>query len=177
MPLARAIKVRNKKYYKSNAESIRSQSRENYQNNPQVKRLPCVIEQYIVLIQSPKRQQLVSNIVLIQSPKRQPLVSNIVLIQSPKRQPLVSNIVLIQSPKRQTLVSNIVRLFQAHSTFHCVVMGANAKRGSRTQNEIVASKRELPVKNIKHPRVTTLHYQLALVRLTLERGFPVYENT
>ena len=35
--------------------------------------------------------------------------------------------------------------------FHCLVMGANAKRGSRTQNEIVASKRELPVKNIKHP--------------------------
>ena len=32
-------------------------------------------------------------------------------------------------------------LFQAHSTFHCVDMGANAKRGSRTQNEIVASKR------------------------------------
>ena len=30
-------------------------------------------------------------------------------------------------------------------------MGANAKRGSQTQNEIVASKRELPVKNIKHP--------------------------
>ena len=30
-------------------------------------------------------------------------------------------------------------------------MGANAKRGSRTQNEIVASKRELTVKNIKHP--------------------------
>ena len=26
------------------------------------------------------------------------------------------------------------RLFQAHSTFHCLVMGANAKRGSRTQN-------------------------------------------
>ena len=33
-------------------------------------------------------------------------------------------------------------------------MGANAKRGSRTQNEIIiiiASKRELPVKNIIHP--------------------------
>ena len=37
---------------------------------------------------------------------------------------------------------------KAHSTFHCVVMGANAKRGSRTQNEIVASKRELPVKTL-----------------------------
>ena len=41
-------------------------------------------------------------------------------------------------------------------------MGANAKRGSRTQNEIVASKRELPVKNIKTsvfiPNSVLLHY-------------------
>ena len=28
----------NRKYYKSNAESIRSQSRDNYQNNPQNKK-------------------------------------------------------------------------------------------------------------------------------------------
>ena len=37
--------------------------------------------------------------------------------------------------------------------FHCVVMGANAKRGSRTQNEKIASKWELPVKtlNIRIP--------------------------
>ena len=37
--------------------------------------------------------------------------------------------------------------------FHCVVMGANAKGGSRTQNEIIASKRELSVKtlNIRIP--------------------------
>ena len=37
-------------------------------------------------------------------------------------------------------------LFQVHSTFRCVVMCANAKRCSRLQNEIIASKRELPVK-------------------------------
>ena len=35
MPWARAIKVRNGKYYKSNAENIRSRKRDNYQNNPQ----------------------------------------------------------------------------------------------------------------------------------------------
>ena len=39
-------------------------------------------------------------------------------------------------------------LFQAHSVFHCVVMGANARRCSRMQNEIIASKRELPVKTL-----------------------------
>ena len=33
-------------------------------------------------------------------------------------------------------------------TFRCVVMGANARRCSRTQNEIIASKRELPVKTL-----------------------------
>ena len=38
------------------------------------------------------------------------------------------------------------RLFQAHSVFRCVVMGANTKRCSRTHNEIIASKREFPVK-------------------------------
>ena len=46
---------------------------------------------------------------------------------------------------------------QAHSTFRCVVMGANARRCLQTQNEIVASKRELPV---KHPYlyVTPCYY-------------------
>ena len=40
-------------------------------------------------------------------------------------------------------------LFQAHSAFCCVVMGVNARRCSRTQNEIIiASKRELPVKTL-----------------------------
>ena len=62
-------------------------------------------------------------------------------------------------------------------------MGANAKRGSRTQNEIVASKQELPVKNIKHPYsyLTPCYYinvHLTLSRctctFTLERGLPVY---
>ena len=46
-------------------------------------------------------------------------------------------------------------MFQAHSTLHRVVMGANAKRGSRTQNEIIASKRELPVKTL-NIRIHTL---------------------
>ena len=54
-------------------------------------------------------------------------------------------------------------------------MGANAKRGSRTQNEIVASKRELPVKNIKHPYSYVIPcYYITLSRFTctfsLERG-------
>ena len=39
-------------------------------------------------------------------------------------------------------------LFQVHSAFRCVVMGANIKRFLRTQNEIIASKRELPVKTL-----------------------------
>ena len=39
-------------------------------------------------------------------------------------------------------------LFQAHSAFRCVVMGANARRCLWTQNEIIASKRELPVKTL-----------------------------
>ena len=38
MPSARTIKARNKKYYKSNSESIRSRKRDNYQNNPQNKK-------------------------------------------------------------------------------------------------------------------------------------------
>ena len=38
MPSARIIKVNNKKYYKSNSESIRSRKRDNYQNNPQNKK-------------------------------------------------------------------------------------------------------------------------------------------
>ena len=77
------------------------------------------------------------------------------------------------------VVSLFCRLLQAHSTFHCLVMGANAKRGSRTQNEIVASKRELPVKNIKHPySYVTPCYYITLSWCTctfiLERGLPVY---
>ena len=39
-------------------------------------------------------------------------------------------------------------LFQAHSTFRCVVMGASVRRCSQTQNEIIVSKTELPVKNL-----------------------------
>ena len=92
MPSVRTIKARNGKYYKSNAESIRSSE-------------PLVSN--IVLIQRPKTEPLISNIRLIQSAKGEPLVSNIGLIQSPKGEPLVSNIVLIQSPKREPHVSNI----------------------------------------------------------------------
>ena len=68
------------------------------------KREPLVSN--IRLIQSPKGESLVSDIGLIQRPKGEPLVSNIGLIQSPKGEPLVSNIVLIQSPKREPLVSD-----------------------------------------------------------------------
>ena len=39
-------------------------------------------------------------------------------------------------------------LFQAHSAFRCVVMGANARRCSRMQNETITYKRELPVKTL-----------------------------
>ena len=39
-------------------------------------------------------------------------------------------------------------LFQAHIAFRCVVMGANARRCERTQNEIIASKTELLVKKL-----------------------------
>ena len=39
-------------------------------------------------------------------------------------------------------------LFQEHSAFRCVVMGANTRRCSRMQNEIIASKRELLVKTL-----------------------------
>ena len=136
MPSARAIKARNRKYYKSNAESntnitkvmlkaIRLTAGITIKLIPEIKRLPRVIilkrvtaltlrkqgqplVSYIVPIQRPKRQPLVSYIVLIQRPKGQPLLSYIVLIQRPKRQPLVSYIVLIQRPKRQPLVSYIV---------------------------------------------------------------------
>ena len=76
MPSARTIKTRNGKYYKSNAESIRSSG------------------------------PLVSNIRLIQSAKGEPLVSNIRLVQSAKGEPLVSNLGLIQSPKGEPLISN-----------------------------------------------------------------------
>ena len=39
-------------------------------------------------------------------------------------------------------------LFQAHSAFRYVVMGANARRSSQTQNKIIVSKTELPVKKL-----------------------------
>ena len=97
MPSARTIKGRNGKYYKSNAENIRSSE-------------PLLSN--IVLIQSPKTEPLVSNIRLIQSANVEPLASNIRLIQSAKGEPLVSNIGLIRSPKGESRVSNI-RLIQS----------------------------------------------------------------
>ena len=45
--------------------------------------------------------------------------------------------------------------------FYRVVMGANAKRCLRTTNEIIASKRELPVKTLNiriHTYSVLLHY-------------------
>ena len=55
------------------------------------------------------------------------------------------NYILCRAKVTSVLFCN---LFQAHSAFHCVVMGANARRCSRTQNEVIVSKRELPVKTI-----------------------------
>ena len=105
MPSARTIKARNGKY-KSNAESIRSRKRDNYQNNPQIKRMPR--ERVTRLTLTKQRKSLVSNIIIIQSATGEPLVSNIGLIQSAKGESLVSNIGLTQSPKREPLVSNII---------------------------------------------------------------------
>ena len=52
-------------------------------------------------------------------------------------------------------------------------MGANANRGSRTQKEIVASKRELPVKNIKHLRNSLLHYIIMVhLYVFIRKGIP-----
>ena len=91
-----------------------------------------------MVIQSPKREPLVSNIRLIQSAKGEPLVSNIGLIQSAKGEPLVSNIGLIQSPKGEPLVSNIIYNYNNHP-------GRNkaAARGCRALNRdsICAQKR------------------------------------
>ena len=39
-------------------------------------------------------------------------------------------------------------LFQVYGVFRYVVMGANARRCSRMQNEMIASKTELPVKKL-----------------------------
>ena len=69
-----------------------------------------------------------------------------------------------------------MRLFQAHSAFRCAVMGANARRCSRTQNGMF--KRELPVKtlNIYILIYVTPCYYIILSRCTLciyiEKGIP-----
>ena len=68
MPSARTIKARNGKCYKSNAESIRSRKRDNYQNNPQIKRMPR--ERGTTLTLTKKRQPLVSNIIIILEPQK-----------------------------------------------------------------------------------------------------------
>ena len=64
-------------------------------------------------------------------------------------------------------------LFQAHSVFHYVVMGANVRRCSRTQNEIIASKTELPVKKLNS---AFLRNSVILITLsgysTLRKGIP-----
>ena len=63
MPSARTIKARNGKYYKSNAESVRSRKRDNYQNNLQIKRMPR--ERVTTLTLTKQRKPLVSNIIII----------------------------------------------------------------------------------------------------------------
>ena len=93
MPSARTIKARNGKYYKSNAESIRS---------------PEPLVSNIVLIQSPKSELLVSNIRLIQSAKGEPLVSNIGLIQSAKGEPLISNNYYYSTNSESSNIINIL---------------------------------------------------------------------
>ena len=70
------IKVKNGKYYKSNAESIRPSE-------------PLVSN--IVLIQSLKSELLVSNIRLIQSAKGEPLLIKQYRINPAKGEPLISN--------------------------------------------------------------------------------------
>ena len=64
-------------------------------------------------------------------------------------------------------------LFQAHSVFRYVVMGANVRRCSRTQNEIIASKTELPVKilNFAFLRNSVLLITSSLY-IYIEKGIP-----
>ena len=47
-----------------------------------------------------------------------------------------------------TSVLSILQFVSAYSAFRCVIMGANTRRCSRKQNEIIASKRELLVKTL-----------------------------
>ena len=104
MPSAKAIKARNIKYYKRNAESIRSQSRDNYKKKLNKK---AASRDYSKACYSADPQKVraapLRNIILIQSPKWKPLMDNIVLIQRRSRQPLVSNIVNILRQKRKPL--------------------------------------------------------------------------
>ena len=81
-----------------------------------------------------------------------------------------------------TSVFTILQLFQAHSALRCVVMGANTRRYSRTQNEIIASKLELSVKTLNTSvflrSSMLLHYIIAvhfeICMFALERGIPIY---
>ena len=66
-------------------------------------------------------------------------------------------------------------LFQAHSAFRYVVMVANIRRCSRTQNEIIASKTELPVKKFNSVFLRNSVILITLSRyVTWRKGFPVY---
>ena len=66
-----------------------------------------------------------------------------------------------------TSVFSILCLFQTHSMFYLVVMGANSKRCSRTPNEIIASKGELPVEtlNIRILMYSVLLHYIIMVHL------------
>ena len=96
MPSAEAIKVRNRKYYKGNAENIRSPSRDNYQNNPQIKSIPreraTTMTLTINKAKEADRKQYSTN----PEPKKRTARKQYSVIQSPKREPLVSNIILNQ---------------------------------------------------------------------------------
>ena len=62
-------------------------------------------------------------------------------------------------------VCSLFCLFQVHSAFRCVVMGANARRCSQMQNEIIASKGELPLKTLNSVFLRNsvlLHYIIAV---------------
>ena len=54
--------------------------------------------------------------------------------------------------------------------FFGVVIGANAKRCSRTPNEIIASKRELPVKTLN----IRIHMYSVLLHYIIKRHLYVY---
>ena len=69
-------------------------------------------------------------------------------------------------------------LFQAHSVFRYVVMVANIRRCSRTQNEIIASKTELPVKKFNSVFLRNSVILITLSRyVTWRKGIPCLRDS